>query len=151
TVPDAFHTLRHVLFGGEAANPNAVRSVLEHGAPPRLLHVYGPTESTTFATWQLVERLGAGEYVVPIGRPIANTWTYVLDRHRQPVPVGVPGELYIGGDGLARGYLNQWELTAERFVDDPFAAEPGVRLYQTGDLVRYRPDGVLEFLGRLDH
>jgi acyl carrier protein len=88
---------------------------------------------------------------VSIGRPIANTQVYILDRHLQPVPIGIPGELYIGGDGLARGYLNQPELTAEKFIKDPFSHEPGARLYKTGDLVRYLRDGNIEFLGRRDH
>jgi acyl carrier protein len=88
---------------------------------------------------------------VPIGRPITNTQVYILDRHRLPVPLGVPGELYVGGDGLARGYLNRPELTAERFIPHPFSAEPGARLYKTGDLARYLPDGTIEYLGRLDH
>jgi hypothetical protein len=88
---------------------------------------------------------------VPIGRPIANTRVYVLDRHRQPVPIGVPGELYAGGDGVANGYLNRPSLTAERFLQDPFEPAPGALLYKTGDLVRYLPDGDIEFLGRLDN
>ena len=87
---------------------------------------------------------------VPIGRPIANTEAYILDKHLQLVPVGVPGELYTGGDGLARGYLNRPDLTAEKFIPNPFSTEPCTRLYKTGDLVRCRPDGNIEFLGRID-
>src|SRR5581483_224947 len=116
----------------------------------QLINGYGPTETTTFACCWPVTPDGLTGASVPIGRPIANTRVYVLDRQRQPVPIGVPGELYIGGDGVARGYLNRPELTTERFVPDPFGADPGARLYKTGDLVRYRPDGTLEFLGRLD-
>ncbi len=149
--PDAFATLRTLLFGGEAIDPRRVRAVLDAGPPERLLHVYGPTETTTFATWHLVEAVPADAVTVPIGRPIANTTTYVLDAAMQPVPIGVSGELYIGGDGVARGYLDRPALTAERFVRDPFSHDPGARLYRTGDLVRHLPDGSLEFLGRTDH
>jgi len=148
--PATFSKLRHLLFGGEAADPVWVREVLRHAPPERLLHMYGPTETTTFATCYQVEAVAEGCATVPIGRPIANTRAYLLDRHRNPVPIGVPGELYLGGDGLALGYLHRPELTAERFIPNPFGAEAGERLYRTGDLARYLPDGNLVFLGRLD-
>nr|QEO74241.1 condensation domain-containing protein [uncultured bacterium] len=147
--PGAFQSLTHLLVGGEAADPRWFRAVLEHGPPGRLLNVYGPTETTTFASWFPVDALSAEASSIPIGRPLANTELYVLDRHREPVPVGVVGELYIGGEGLARGYLNRPELTAERFVAHPF--RPGARLYRSGDLARHLPDGNLELVGRADH
>ncbi|HVR98785.1 MAG TPA: amino acid adenylation domain-containing protein, partial [Thermoanaerobaculia bacterium] len=145
-VPAALGRLRCALFGGEASAPAAVARVLEGGRPQRLLHMYGPTESTTFATWHEVTDAAA----LPIGRPLANTTAYVLDRRQQPVPPGVTGELCLGGDGLAWGYLNRPDLTAERFVPDPFG-EPGARLYRTGDLASVRADGALELQGRIDH
>ncbi len=148
--PEAFRTLRCLLFGGEAVEPRWVDAVLRRGPPARLLHVYGPTESTTFASWHEVRVVEPRATVVPIGRPIANTRIYVLGPGLEAVPVGVVGELYLGGDGLARGYLNQPGLTAERFVPDPFGAGAGGRLYRTGDLVRFRGDGTLEFLSRVD-
>jgi amino acid adenylation domain-containing protein len=148
--PGAFAGVKHVLFGGEAVDPRWVRECLAAGAPGRLLHVYGPTETVTFATWHQVEAVAADERTIPIGRPIANMRLAVLDRHRQPVPVGVTGELYIGGDGLAHGYWRRPDLTAERFVLDPFATGTGARMYRTGDLVRQVPDGNIVFLGRLD-
>ncbi|MCB0212662.1 MAG: amino acid adenylation domain-containing protein, partial [Anaerolineae bacterium] len=147
-VPDAFQSLRCLLFGGEAVDPVSVRTVLQNGAPEVLLHVYGPTESTTFTSWYRVENVSKNAITVPIGRPISNTQVYLLDRNLQPVPVGVPGELFIGGDGLALGYHNRPELTAEKFVPNPFGEGC---LYKTGDLGRYRPDGNIEFLGRIDH
>jgi amino acid adenylation domain-containing protein len=148
--PYSFSGLRDLLFGGEVVAPSWVKQVLNHGAPARLLHVYGPTESTTFSTWHQVRTVEEGAGTVPIGHPIANTTCYVLDHWLNPVPCGVSGELYIGGAGLARGYWNRPGLTAEKFVRDPFSQEPGARLYRTGDRVRWRPDGALEFLGRLD-
>ncbi|HDQ71156.1 MAG TPA: amino acid adenylation domain-containing protein [Chloroflexi bacterium] len=149
--PDAFATLRHVMFGGQAVDPESVRRVLGAGGPERLLHMYGPTESTTYATWYPVETVAADATTVPIGRAVTNTSVYVLDEHMAPVPVGVPGELYVGGDGLARGYLGQPAMTAERFVPDPFTEQRGGRrLYRTGDLVKWSPDGQLVFLGRID-
>jgi thioesterase domain-containing protein len=127
-----------------------VAAVLKHGPPRRLLHVYGPTEATTFATWHLVEHVDPEATTIPIGRPIANTPVYVLDRHGRLMPPGVPGDLAIGGSGVARGYLNFPQLTAQRFVPDQFGAQTETRLYRTGDRVRWRQDGTLEFLGRLD-
>jgi non-ribosomal peptide synthetase component F len=103
-VPDGFSSLRYLLFGGEAVTPRWVAEVLKHGAPDNLLHVYGPTESTTFTTWYRVQDVPEGATTIPIGRPIATTMVYVLDENRQPVPAGTPGELYVGGAGLARGY-----------------------------------------------
>ncbi|HEX8009625.1 MAG TPA: amino acid adenylation domain-containing protein [Casimicrobiaceae bacterium] len=141
---------RVILFGGEAVDPRWVAAALATGKPKRLLHVYGPTETTTFATWHEVHAVAADALSVPIGRPIANTEVYVLDRNGEPVPPGVPGEIYIGGPGLATGYLGRPELTAERFVAHPFAREPEARLYRTGDRARYMSDGAIEFLGRMD-
>ncbi|HEX8282851.1 MAG TPA: amino acid adenylation domain-containing protein [Pyrinomonadaceae bacterium] len=149
--PGCFAGVRHLLFGGEAVDPRRVRQVLSDGAPERLLHVYGPTECTTYATWQHVERVADGDQTVPIGRPLANTQYYVLDTRLDPVPVGVAGELYLGGPGLARGYLNRPALTAEKFVPNPYSAEAGERLYKTGDRVRLLPGGAVEFLGRVDN
>ncbi|MGH9374476.1 MAG: amino acid adenylation domain-containing protein, partial [Vicinamibacterales bacterium] len=148
-VPDAFNGLKQVMFGGEAADAGAVRAVLDAGRPRRLLNVYGPTETTTFATFHEIDSLAEDTEVIPIGRPIGNTQVYVLDDRREPQPIGVAGELYIGGDGLAAEYWRAPELTAERFVPNPF--RPDQRLYRTGDIVRYRPDGAIEFIGRRDH
>ncbi|WNG46585.1 amino acid adenylation domain-containing protein [Archangium minus] len=148
--PDAFRTAKYVLFGGEAADPRWVKEVLEKGAPEHLVNGYGPTEVTTFTCCYGMQEPGQVGHSVPIGRPVSNTEVYVLDERMQPVPVGVVGELYVGGDGLALGYLNRPELTAEKFVAHPFSTEPEARLYRTGDLVRYRPDGNLEYMGRRD-
>jgi amino acid adenylation domain-containing protein len=146
--PDAFRGLTDLLVGGEVVDPRAMAAVLHGGAPARLANIYGPTESTTYALTWPVDQVDTG--AVPIGRPIANTRGYVLDRAMRPVPAGVTGELWLGGDGLARGYLGFPERTAESFRPDPFAAEPGGRLYCTGDLVRRRPDGAVEYLRRND-
>jgi amino acid adenylation domain-containing protein len=141
---------RDVLFGGEAADPRSVETALRDGRPHRLLHVYGPTETTTFATWHEARAVAADAATVPIGRPIANTEVYVLDDAREPAPLGVPGEIYVGGPGLARGYFGRPDLTAEHFVQHPFDSAPGALLYRTGDRARIRADGALEFLGRRD-
>ncbi|MDP9119995.1 MAG: amino acid adenylation domain-containing protein [Acidobacteriota bacterium] len=148
--PRAFRPLRQVLFGGEAVDPAWVRQVLRRGAPKRLLHVYGPTETTTFAAWQHVVEVPAGAATVPLGRPLANGALHVLDTSGNLVPHGVAGELHIGGGGLARGYLGQPAASAERFVPDVWSGQPGQRLYRTGDQVRRRPGGEIEFLGRID-
>ncbi|MGD2114754.1 MAG: amino acid adenylation domain-containing protein, partial [Acidobacteriota bacterium] len=149
--PSAFAPLRDALFGGEAVDPTPLRKVLAAEAPRRLVNGYGPTESTTFATTETVRRVDDRAVSVPIGRPIANSRVYLLDPAGRPVPPGVPGELMIAGDGLARCYLGRPALTAERFVPDPFARPGGGRLYRTGDLARFLPDGRVEFLGRVDH
>jgi amino acid adenylation domain-containing protein len=149
--PHAFSGLRHLLIGGEALDPGSVARVLKGGAPERLMNAYGPTESTTFATWQLVEEVSEETQTIPIGKPLSNTQTYILDEELQLVPVGVAGELYLGGDGLARGYLGRAELTAEKFIPHPYSERGGERLYNTGDWARYGADGAIDFLGRRDH
>ena len=152
--PDAFAGLDAVLFGGEAADPQAVRQVLATGPPRRLLHLYGPCETTTFATWHEVKNVAERSFTVPIGVSLANGRVYVTDPWGEPVPAGVPGELLIGGDGVARGYLGRPALTAERFVPDPYSGRAGARLYRSGDLVRWRTTergGILDFVGRFDH
>lgn len=134
-----------ILCGGEAWSIELASELLTRcGA---LWNLYGPTETTI---WSAASKVQAGQPVL-IGAPIANTQFYILDSAMQPVPVGIPGELWIGGDGLALGYLNRPELTAEKFIPDPFRSESGARLYRTGDLVRYLPDGNIEYLGRMDN
>ena len=136
-----------MLVGGEELPAALGRALLERLAPGAVLNMYGPTETTV---WSTCHRVTRDEEPVPIGRPIANTRLYVLDEERHPVPIGAPGELYIGGAGVARGYWRRPELTSERFPRDPFASGDDSRMYRTGDLVRYRRDGALEFIGRAD-
>jgi hypothetical protein len=124
--------------------------VLEQSGPRHLVHCYGPTETTTFASTHEVREVSAGTRRIPLGRPISNTQIYILDANLQPTPIGVTGELFIGGAGVALGYLNRPELTAERFLNDPFTEETGARMYKTGDLGRWLADGTIEFLGRND-
>jgi amino acid adenylation domain-containing protein len=160
TVPSAMRELlrlkavpasvRTVNLAGEPLPAELVREIFQLRHVERVFNLYGPSEATTYSTFASLER-GQNREKVPIGKPVSNTRAYVLDRRMDPVPVGVAGELYIGGAGLAREYLNRPELTAERFVPDPFAAAAGERLYRTGDRVCWNPDGVLEFLGRTDH
>ncbi|WP_394425929.1 amino acid adenylation domain-containing protein [Streptomyces sp. SGAir0957] len=148
--PAAFAPLRTVLFGGEACDPRRVREVCAAGAPGRLLHVYGPTETTTFATWHEVEVPAEDARTIPIGRALGATVAVVVSPDGAPVAPGATGELLLGGPGLATGYLDRPELTAERFVEDTFTGGGG-RLYRTGDVVLLREDGALEFVGRVDN
>ncbi|MFD6096653.1 amino acid adenylation domain-containing protein [Nocardiopsis flavescens] len=141
--------VRAVLTGGEFVSPAAVARVVRACPDTAVSHVYGPTETTTFATAFEVPALVSGEDRVPIGRPLDNTRVYVLDERLRPVPVGVPGELYIAGEGVARGYLGRPDLTAERFVPDVFGG-PGGRMYRTGDLVSWDRQGRIVFQGRVD-
>jgi amino acid adenylation domain-containing protein len=147
---DVYASLRQLVFGAEAVGTEGVRAMLREGKPARVLHEYGPTEATVWCTLEEVEEVAEGAPTVPIGRPIPNARAYVLDPAGEPLPVGVPGELCMGGAGVVRGYLGRPGLTAERFVPDPFAAEPGGRMYRTGDRARWKADGKLEFMGRLD-
>jgi len=149
--PDCLRGVRQLLAGGDVLSASHVRTALQALGDSRVINGYGPTENTTFTCCYPLTVASDIDASVPIGRPIANTRVYILDAHLQPVPIGVPGELHIGGDGLARGYLNRPELTAERFIPDPFSDDSTARLYKTGDLARYRPDGNIEFLGRRDH
>jgi aryl carrier-like protein len=144
---DSLGALRTIVIGGEAF-PTALASQLRAATSARLMNMYGPTETTI---WSMAYTVDEVDDHLPIGRPIANTTIYILDSYQQPVPIGVAGELYIGGAGVVRGYLDRPELTAERFICDPFSSTPGARLYRTGDRARYLPDGNIEFLGRVDH
>ena len=148
--PEALGRLRQLVAGGDVLDPARVRTALDQLEGGSLFNGYGPTENTTFTCCHAMSRANDVGSTVSIGRPIRNTRVYVLDSQMSPVPIGVPGELYIAGGGLARGYLGRPGLTADRFVPDPFTATPGGRLYRTGDLVRYLADGRLDFLGRED-
>ncbi|HJR08153.1 MAG TPA: amino acid adenylation domain-containing protein [Pyrinomonadaceae bacterium] len=143
-------SVRQLLAGGDVLSAAHVQKFLRAAEGSTLINGYGPTENTTFTCCYPMTNGTELEHSVPIGHPISNTQAYVLDRYLQPVPVGVTGELYTGGDGLARGYLNRPELTAERFIPNPFSTQGGERLYNTGDLARMRADGVIEFMGRRD-
>jgi acyl-coenzyme A synthetase/AMP-(fatty) acid ligase len=135
-----------ILCGGEALAPDLATELI--GRCRSLWNMYGPTETTI---WSTLAQVQVTQGPITIGRPIANTQVYLLDRYGQPVPVGVAGELHIGGVGVARAYLNREELTREKFVADSFCAQAGARMYRTGDLAKYRPDGQIEWLGRIDH
>ena len=147
--PGIFAGMEQVLVGGEACDGECVRRALEQEGPEEVVNVYGPTETTTFAAYYPVRGMEEGKGV-PIGRPIGNTRIYIVDGEMEAVGVGVAGEICIGGKGVARGYLNQAGMTAERFVPDGFSSEVGERIYRTGDLGRWREDGAIEFVGRRD-
>jgi len=142
--------LENLLAGGDVLSVGVVEKFLRMGSGCRLINGYGPTENTTFTCCYEMRGERTFEASVPIGKPISNTEVYVLDHNLKLCPVGAPGQLFIGGAGLARGYFNRAELTAERFIPHPLARQAGERLYQSGDLVRYLADGNLEFLGRVD-
>ncbi|WP_209015743.1 non-ribosomal peptide synthetase [Roseibium sp. RKSG952] len=147
-----FPDLRLVIFGGEALEPRKLKPWFDRfgDAQPKLVNMYGITETTVHVTWAQLTRESLKSGASGIGMPIQDLCVYVLDAHLEPVPVGVPGEMFVGGAGLCRGYLKRSDLTAERFVADPFSGNQGSRLYRTGDLARWRPDGTLEYLGRID-
>ncbi|HSU17581.1 non-ribosomal peptide synthetase [Longimicrobium sp.] len=149
-IPGALSGLKQILTGGDKADPAAYARVLAERGRVTIYNCYGPTETTCFSIAHDVVGVTEDTRTVPIGRPQSNTRVYVLDSAGEPVPIGAVGELYVGGDGVALGYWNRAELTAERFVADPFAGDPEARMYRTGDLVRWRADGRLEFVGRND-
>jgi acyl-coenzyme A synthetase/AMP-(fatty) acid ligase/acyl carrier protein len=141
--------VRTVNVAGEPLKRDLVNRIYELGAIERVFNLYGPTEDTTYSTYAMVER--ESDRAPTIGRPVANSQVYILDSNLSPVPLGVVGELFIGGAGIARGYMNRPALTATRFLPNPFSPHPGARLYRTGDLARFLPNGQLQFLGRTDH
>lgn len=149
--PEMFRTLRCLVAGGDALHPAAVRKVLERGRPGQLVDGYGPTENSVLCTAHVIDELPVEAESVPIGRPISNCTAYVVREDGELADVAEEGELWVGGDGVALGYLNRPEPTAERFVHDRFSADGKGRLYRTGDMARRRPNGVVEFLGRRDH
>ncbi|MDP1604625.1 MAG: amino acid adenylation domain-containing protein [Legionella sp.] len=151
--PSIFRHLSYLLVGGDVLNKERIMSVLDcdQGSPRTLLNGYGPTENTTFTTTYHITQKDKQLETIPIGKPIANSFVYVLDELLQPVPVGAIGELYTGGDGLARGYLNRPDLNQVKFIKNPFGSDKNSKLYKTGDSVRWMPDGNIEYLGRQDN
>src|SRR5215468_7411321 len=146
---EMFDGLRYLLFDGEEVDSGWVRRVLQEGRIEHFWHVYGAMETVSCRSWHEARMIEEG-VKTPIGRPTANTRIYVLDARGEPVGKDVRGELYIGGAGLGRGYLNRPEMTGERFVPDPYGGEPGGRMYRTGDMGKWREDGVLEYVERAD-
>ncbi|WP_392481078.1 amino acid adenylation domain-containing protein [Nostoc sp. C110] len=146
---DSILPRQQLILGGEAASWQLIEQIRQQAPSSLIFNHYGPTEATVGVTTFAVQNQQISTQTVPLGRPLANTQIYLLDKQLQPVPIGVPGELYIGGAGLARGYLNRSDITAEKFIPNPFA-EMGSRLYKTGDMARYLADGNIEFIGRVD-
>ncbi|HBH81827.1 MAG TPA: non-ribosomal peptide synthetase, partial [Nitrospira sp.] len=149
--PEQVLPRRCLILGGEAVHTNLVQRIRALAPECKIINHYGPTETTIGVLTHRVEEESDRQEAIPVGRPLANSRVYILNSDGQPTPMGVAGELYIGGDGLARGYLDRPDLTAERFVPNPFGTRAGERLYRTGDRARYRPDGMIEFQGRMDN
>jgi amino acid adenylation domain-containing protein/non-ribosomal peptide synthase protein (TIGR01720 family) len=145
---ECFAGIRNVLFGGERVSLDHVKKAFAYMKSDKIIHMYGPTETTVYATYYTIKRIDESLGTVPIGKPLSNKKVYILDKNMNIVPMGVPGELFVGGDGVARGYLNRTELTKEKFVLNPFVEND--RLYRTGDLARWLPNGNIEFLDRID-
>ena len=150
---DCFANIRKVLFGGEQVSAAHTRKALEYLGKDRIIHVYGPTESTVYTTYYFTNQIDDRANTIPIGKPVSNTFTYILDKNKNPVSIGVIGEIYIGGDGVARGYLNNPELTLERFLYRLYRSYKSYRsyIYRTGDLGKFLPDGNIVFSGRIDN
>ncbi|HSE16460.1 MAG TPA: amino acid adenylation domain-containing protein, partial [Pyrinomonadaceae bacterium] len=150
-MPAAVSGVKQLVTGGETLSVSHIRRALTLAPATRLVNGLGPSECTVFSLCYVIPRsLPEHLHTIPVGKPVGDRRVYLLDDHLRPAGIGIPGELYVGGPGVARGYLNQPVLTAERFVPDPFSDEPGARLYKSGDLMRYLPDGNIEFLGRVD-
>jgi amino acid adenylation domain-containing protein len=145
---ECFSGIRHVLFGGERVSLQHVKKAFDYMKGNRVIHMYGPTETTVYATFHSVNQIDETQETVPIGKPLSNTTVYILDKNMKPLPLGAAGEIFIGGAGVARGYINRVEFTREKFVANPFVEND--RLYRTGDLARWLPDGQIEFLDRID-
>ncbi|WED43930.1 amino acid adenylation domain-containing protein [Legionella cardiaca] len=151
--PSMFNKLSYLLVGGDVLNAERIMNVMQcdKGAPQNILNGYGPTENTTFTTTYSIIPQKEGYQSIPIGKPIANTTVYILDNHLEPTPIGAPGELYTGGDGVALGYLNRPEITDSRFIPNLYDAQGTSKLYKTGDIVRWMPDGNIDYLSRQDN
>ncbi|MFC0781271.1 AMP-binding protein, partial [Flavobacterium sp. HJSW_4] len=145
----SFKYLKYVLFGGEQVSVSHVKKFMENYPSVSLVHLYGPTENTVFSSYYEIKNIHEDQKTVPIGKGISNSMCYILSSNNLPLPIGSVGEICVGGDGLSRGYLNKPELTADKFVDNPF--RPKEKIYKTGDLGRWLADGNIEFLGRKDH